>query len=105
MIVIVTGCNADRANELFARLQQRGAVILDRDNGEDIRMIDSFSVHNLGPDDVPYGAVVFGHGGKLTVKGSSGRTTAAVVKSRRKLRRVGGSDRLWRALRRGYPTR
>ena len=108
MITIVNGCNVERAREVFTNLQQQGAAILYPDKGENIRMINSFSVRNFGPGDVPRGAVVFSHGGKLTVKDSSGRVLArlkpgqtAVVEPRRTLRRIGGSDRLWRALRGG----
>lgn len=79
MITIITGCSMERASEIFARLEQRGAL-------------------------------VYGHTKKLTVKDSSGRvlarlkpgqTAAVALRPRRKLRRIGGSDRLWRALRGG----
>jgi hypothetical protein len=66
------------------------------------------TVRNLGPGDVPRGALVYRGSGALTVKDSSGRTLARLkpgrtaevaMDPRRKLRRIGGSDRLWRALR------
>jgi hypothetical protein len=86
-------------------------VILDRLKGEDIQLINSFSVRNLGPGDVPRGAAVFRGNGKLVARNSDGTRLATLkrgqavtialddTKPRRKLRRCGGSDRLWRALR------
>lgn len=84
----------------------------------------SFPVRNLGPQLVRAGAAVHQSGGKLTVKDSSGCALATLKPirlhvpmaiqhqhrrhrrdPRRKLRRIGGSDRLWRALRGGRPTR
>lgn len=80
----------------------------------------SFPVRNLGPQLVKAGAAVYQSGGKLTVKDSSGCVLATLKPirlhepmaiqhqqrrhrrdPRRKLRRIGGSDRLWRALRGG----
>lgn len=112
MITVVTGCDMERAREVLDRLNRRGCVILDRLKGEDIRLINSFSVRNLGPGDVPRGAAVFRDNGKLVARNSDGARLATLKpvrtilddsapQKRRKLRRIGGSDRLWRALRGG----
>ena len=95
MIAILTGCSPERATALADRLLRGNVATFDPQKGEGIQLVG--------------GSVIRNHGCPLVVRDSSGRVrgrinpgqAAAVPPSPRKLRRIGGSDRLWRALRGG----
>ena len=95
MMAVLVGCSPERATALADRLLRGNAAAFDPLKGEGIQLVG--------------GSVIRNHGCPLVVRDSSGRVrarlkpgqAAAVPPSPRRLRRIGGSDRLWRALRGG----
>ena len=115
MTIILTGCSLERATALAARLLRGGAVTFDPLKGEGVQFFHENSGSVLtSPENHGITSPVGGlcrFSGTMDSRAAGDPTPQSPSFSpcgpfeshppRRKLRRIGGSDRLWRALRGG----